>query len=140
NNLDGVAEDAEALDAPTSNEAAFDEAEEAVEAAEQAVADAEEALADAIADNDVTAEEVEALEGLRDAAEEALNNANDKVADLPNGPDKAELEGRLEALENITVPEEGTYNQDLAEAEKALEDANEAVKDAEQALEDAQED
>src|SRR5699024_483999 len=37
NNLDGVAEDAAALEAPTSNEAAFDEAEEAVEAAEQAV-------------------------------------------------------------------------------------------------------
>src|SRR5699024_10596769 len=140
NNLDGVAEDAEALDAPTSNEAAFDEAEEAVEAAEQAVADAEDALADAIADNNVTAEEVEALEGLRDAAEEALNNANEKVTALPDGDDKSDLKGRLDELENITVPEEGTYDQDLAAAADLLADAKAAIDAAEQKLADAQED
>src|SRR5699024_4458458 len=127
-------------DAPTSNEAAFDEAEEAVEAAEQAVADAEDALADAIADNNVTAEEVEALEGLRDAAEEALNNANEKVTALPDGDDKSDLKGRLDELENITVPEEGTYDQDLAAAADLLADAKAAIDAAEQKLADAQED
>src|SRR5690554_794323 len=134
NNLDGVAEDAEALDAPTSNEADFDEAEQAVAEAEQAVQDAQGALEEAIADNDVTAEEVAELERLRDAAQDALNNANDKVAALPEGEDKTGLEDRLEALENITVPEEGTYDQDLTDAEAAVSAAEQAVQDAQDAL------
>src|SRR5699024_12022069 len=97
------------------------------------------ALEEAIADNDVTAEEVAELERLRDAAQDALNNANDKVAALPEGEDKTGLEDRLEALENITVPEEGTYDKDLADAEKALDDAAKAVEDAEKALERSEE-
>src|SRR5690554_2004074 len=138
--LNGVAEDAEALDAPTSNEADFDEAEQAVAEAEQAVQDAQGALEEAIADNDVTAEEVAELERLRDAAQDALNNANDKVAALPEGEDKTGLEDRLEALENITVPEEGTYDQDLADAEAAVSAAEQAVQDAQNALDAANDD
>src|SRR5699024_8189653 len=71
---------------------------------------------------------------------EALNNANEKVTALPDGDDKSDLKGRLDELENITVPEEGTYNQDVADAEAAVAEAEAADQAAKDALEAANED
>src|SRR5699024_10849001 len=53
---------------------------------------------------------------------------------------KYDLNGLLYDIENITVPEEGTYDQDLAAAADMLADARAAIDAAEEKLADAQED
>src|SRR5699024_12422352 len=71
----------------------------------------------------ITPEEVEALQKAHDDAKAAKEAAEEAVAKVPAGSDKDGFEERLEALDNIEVPEatdaEG-YAELVADAEAAV--------------------
>src|SRR5690554_1279327 len=114
------------------------DAEAAVSAAEQAVQDAQDALTAANNDAFITPEEVADLQAKYQAAEDALGAAQAAVDALPASDAKNDFQDRIDALENITVPEVSqTYEDAVNNATDLLADAKAAVDAAEQALEDA---
>ncbi|MFV5427569.1 cadherin-like domain-containing protein, partial [Acinetobacter towneri] len=80
------------------------EAEAAVSAAEAAVQAAQDALTAANNDAFITPEEVADLQAKYQAAEDALGAAQNAVNALPASDAKDGFQGRIDALENITVP------------------------------------
>src|SRR5699024_5688752 len=91
----------------------------------------------------ITPEEVEALQKAHDDAKAAKEAAEEAVAKVPAGSDKDGFEERLEALDNIEVPEatdaEG-YAELVADAEAAVAEAEAADQAAQDALDAANED
>src|SRR5699024_9365988 len=91
----------------------------------------------------ITREEVEALQKAHDDAKAAKEAAEAAVAKVPAGSDKDGFEERLEALDNIEVPEatdaEG-YAELVADAEAAVAEAEAADQAAQDALDAANED
>src|SRR5690554_1714387 len=117
------------------------DAEAAVSAAELAVQDAQNALNAANDDDFITPEEVAELQAKHDAAENALGAAQDAVDALPASDAKNDFQGRIDALDNITVPEvSDNFDQGIADAEAAVSAAEQAVQDAQNALNAANDD
>src|SRR5690554_5093779 len=117
------------------------DAEAAVSAAEQAVQDAQDALTAANNDAFITPEEVAELQAKHDAAEDALGAAQDAVDALPASDAKNDFQDRIDALDNITVPEvSDNFDQAVTDAEAAVSAAEQAVQDAQNALNAANDD
>src|SRR5699024_12303366 len=75
----------------------------------------------------ITPEEVEALQKAHDDAKAAKEAAEEAVAKVPAGSDKDGFEERLEALDNIEVPEATDaedYAELVADAEAAVAEAD----------------
>src|SRR5690554_4548127 len=112
------------------------DAREAVEAAEDAYQAAKDAVTEAEKDGEITQEEYDALVQAVVDAEAAKSDAQNKVDELP-GDAVGDLQDRIDALTEITVPAEGktdaynTAEQAVEEAEAAYQDALEAITTAE---------
>ncbi|MEH8024753.1 GA-like domain-containing protein, partial [Gallibacterium anatis] len=107
-------------------------AKKLVKAAEDAETKAEEALKEAKKDGVISQEEKGKLDSLNEEITKAKKDAEDALKDLPNGKDKDDLKERLD---NVNVPTVNDSNgngvddaTDVANAEKALNDAEAAKK------------
>ncbi|MCW7182497.1 hypothetical protein OHD18_10575 [Escherichia coli] len=129
---------------------AEDAAKALVEAAEAKQAEAEGALTEANKDGAINPDEHTELTAKNQAVTDAKNPAEAAVNALPEGDVKAELKGRLDAVDGISVPEVNDQNsngkpdadaKDAEDAAKALVEAAEAKQaEAEGALTEANKD
>ncbi|WP_201546888.1 GA-like domain-containing protein [Psychrobacter lutiphocae] len=144
-NVDGV--NVPEITDKDSDDIAVQDAQDAIDKAQQAEKDAQDALDEANKDGVITPEEQQAIEEANKALEDAKQEAQDKINELPESASKDNLQSQLDEIGNgVNVPEvtdkdgdglDDTLAQQVQDAIDKAKDAEQAAKDA---LEDAQKD